>query len=67
MIKFDYRGLKCPMPVLKAHKAIKSDKKNTKFEFICDDQSAPDDFKDLCLNANYKLLYVKKEKKKKYL
>ena len=60
MNKIDYRGLKCPMPVLKAHKIIKNDKKNTIFEFICDDKSAPKDFEDLCNNSNYKLISIKR-------
>ncbi len=62
MKRIDYRGLKCPMPVLKAHKAIKVEKNNMQFEFISDDKSAPRDFEDLCKNAGYKLLDIIKEK-----
>ena len=61
MKRIDYRGLKCPMPVLKAHKAIRTEKNNTQFEFISDDKSAPKDFKDLCKNTGYTLLSIIKE------
>ena len=62
MIKYDYCGLKCPIPVLKAHKVIKNDKKNFRFEFKCDDKSAPKDFEELCKNTGNKLLNIKKKK-----
>jgi len=61
MIKFDFRGLKCPIPVLKAHKIIKNATNQTLFEFICDDKSAPKDFADLCNNAKYKLSDISKK------
>ena len=49
MKKFDYRGLKCPIPVLKAFKEIKKKKIENNFEFLCDDKTAPKDFKDFAL------------------
>tara|TARA_A100001015_G_scaffold308879_1_gene407256 strand:- start:748 stop:978 length:231 start_codon:yes stop_codon:yes gene_type:complete len=62
MIKHDYSGLRCPIPVLKANKVLKNDKKNSRFEFKCDDKSAPKDFEELCKNTGHKLLSIKKVK-----
>ena len=58
MKSFDYRGLKCPIPVLKAFKIVKSLKKdgNQILEFLCDDPSAPKDFRDFCSNVGIKFL-----------
>ena len=61
MKRIDYRGLRCPMPVLKAHKAIKAEKNSMQFEFISDDNSSPKDFEDLCKNTGYTLLGIIKE------
>ena len=55
MKKSNYIGLKCPIPVLKAFKVIKSHPKETKFEFMCDDPTAVKDFTDLCKNTGLKL------------
>ena len=40
MKSFNFIGLKCPLPVLKANKILKNDLKNRKFEFLCDDVTA---------------------------
>ena len=61
MNKFDYRGLKCPIPVLKAFKEIKKNPTEKTYEFKCDDETAPKDFKDLCNNTNLKLSKVIKK------
>ncbi len=58
MMQFDYRGLKCPIPVLKAFKDIKKNPEIKLYEFICDDKTAPKDFKDLCSNIGLKLSKV---------
>ena len=65
MKSFDYRGLKCPIPVLKAFKIVKSLKKdgNQIFEFLCDDPTAPKDFEDFCRNFKNLSLNVVSEKK----
>ena len=52
MKSFNFIGLKCPLPVLKANKILKNDKKNKIFEFLCDDVSAPSDFQSLAKNLN---------------
>ena len=62
MKTFDYRGLKCPVPVLKAFSVIKKCKDTNLFIFLTDDKSAPKDFKDFCNNTGYNLISVTKEK-----
>ena len=58
----DFKGLKCPIPVLKAFKIIKEKKGTIEFTFLTDDLSAPKDFKDFCNNTGLKLLAVNKIK-----
>ena len=58
----DFRGLKCPIPVLKAFKIIKDEKVNNNFIFLTDDKSAPEDFKDFCKNTGLSLVEIKKYK-----
>ena len=61
MREFDYRGLKCPIPVLKAFREIKKNPREKTYKFKCDDETAPKDFKDLCENTGFKLSKVVKE------
>ena len=58
----DFRGLKCPIPVLKAFRIIKEEKEINNFTFLTDDKSAPKDFKDFCKNANLSIIEIKKYK-----
>ena len=44
----DLRGLRCPLPVLKARKAVKAMAPNTQVLVLVTDPSAPDDFQDFC-------------------
>ena len=62
MKTYDYRGLKCPIPVLKAYKIFKSlnKSKSYKLSFLCDDESAPRDFTDFCNNTGLVLVSIKK-------
>ena len=60
MTTYDFRGLKCPVPVLKAFKIIKKERKNNFFVFLTDDASAPNDFKDFCKNTGNKITQLKK-------
>ena len=64
MKEFNYIGLKCPIPVLKAYKELKNNPNTKEFKFSCDDPSAPKDFKDLCKNTG--LNYIKEIKKDNY-
>ena len=60
MTSYDFRGLKCPIPVLKAFKIMKKEKKNNLFIFLTDDVSAPNDFRDFCKNTGNKITQLKK-------
>ena len=62
MSMHDFRGLKCPIPVLKAYSIIKKEKNEINFTFLTDDISAPKDFKDFCDNTGHTLVEIKKKK-----
>ena len=55
MNNHDFKGLKCPLPVLKAKRVIKDIKRNEEHTFLCDDPASPIDFKYLCENENLNL------------
>jgi len=57
----DFRGLKCPIPVLKAFKTVKEVKEINEFTFLTDDTSAPKDFKDFCKNTGFILISINKK------
>ena len=57
----DFRGLKCPIPVLKAFKVFKEEKPTMQFIFLTDDSSAPKDFKDFCTNTGVILIKINKK------
>ena len=44
----DLRGLRCPLPVLKARKALKALPPGTEIIILVTDASAPSDFQDFC-------------------
>lgn len=44
----DFRGLRCPLPVLKARKAVKAMAAGTQVAILVTDPSAPQDFQDFC-------------------
>lgn len=44
----DFRGLRCPLPVLKARKALKAMAAGTQVTVLVTDPSAPQDFQDFC-------------------
>ena len=62
MKEFDYIGLKCPIPVLKAYRELKKNPKEKNFRFKCDDPTATKDFKDLCKNTGLKFTKVEDKK-----
>ncbi|MBF96309.1 MAG: hypothetical protein CFH34_00547 [Alphaproteobacteria bacterium MarineAlpha9_Bin4] len=61
MKEFDFIGLKCPIPVLKAFKELKNYPKEKNFQFKCNDPTAPEDFRDLCKNTGLKLIKIEKK------
>ena len=62
MNTYDFRGLKCPIPVLKAFNIIKKNTHSTLFVFMTNDKTAPKDFKDFCTNTGHELINIIKEK-----
>ena len=65
MIKHDYTGLRCPLPVLKAKRIIKSMSEGEELIFISDDPASPIDFQHLCDNENLVMNY--KEEKSSFI
>ena len=58
----DLRGLACPIPVLKANKAIRILKQNDIVICQITDPAAPNDFKEFCYSTGHSLLSCKKSK-----
>jgi tRNA 2-thiouridine synthesizing protein A len=51
----DARGLKCPLPVLKARRALKALPEGARLEVLADDPAAPADFRAFSRTAGYSL------------
>ncbi|MGC6518367.1 MAG: sulfurtransferase TusA family protein [Candidatus Puniceispirillaceae bacterium] len=58
---FDFTGLKCPLPVLKARRALSDALPGAVIEVVADDPAAPLDFAHFCETAGHKLLSVKEQ------
>ena len=54
-------GLRCPLPLLKVQKTIKSLRRGSEALIIADDPMAEIDLKHFCLNNNYILTELKNE------
>lgn len=52
----DAKGLKCPLPVLRARKAMKSVESGQVLEVHATDPDAPKDFKAFCETTGHDLL-----------
>ena len=52
----DAEGLKCPLPVLRARKAIKSLEIGAELTVLATDPAAPKDFKAFCEQAGHELV-----------
>ena len=52
---FNFTGLKCPLPVLKARRALKSMAIGQLAEITADDPAAPIDFQHFCETSGHKL------------
>lgn len=53
--QLDARGLKCPLPVLKARKAMKALAHGDTLEVLASDPSAPQDFRSFCETTGHLL------------
>lgn len=54
----DLSGYKCPLPVLKARKALKARGPGEELLVVCTDPAAPADFRAFCEAAGHDLLAV---------
>lgn len=52
---FNFTGLKCPLPVLKARRALKSIEIGQLVTITADDPAAPLDFQHFCETAGHNL------------
>ena len=52
----DARGLKCPLPVMKAAKALREMRAGETLSVLATDPGAPQDFLDLCAARGHELL-----------
>lgn len=56
MVELDTRGLNCPLPVLKAQKALRSMAAGERLCVLATDPKAPADFVQLCEVAGHLLV-----------
>ena len=57
----DLKGLQCPLPVLRANKAIRGLEPGTVVEILVTDASAPKDFRSFCETTGHDFLDVVEE------
>ena len=62
----DFTGLKCPLPVLKAKRVLKSLEKGKKVAFISDDPASPIDFSHFSEQEGYNISIKTTESGKYY-
>jgi tRNA 2-thiouridine synthesizing protein A len=55
-VMLDAKGLSCPLPILKARKALRSMSAGQTLEVLSNDPAAPDSFTDFCTSAGHELL-----------
>ena len=53
--EYDFTGLKCPLPVLKAKRVFKNLANGKKVVFISDDPASPIDFTHFSENEGYEI------------
>lgn len=54
----DLKGLKCPLPVLKARKALGDLESGEALSVLVTDPAAPDDFRAFCEQAGHGLVSI---------
>lgn len=57
-ILLDYRGLRCPLPVIRARKALRRVPSGREALITADDSSAPTDFTAFCDIAGHELIGI---------
>ena len=58
---FDFKGLKCPLPVLKTKRALKEIEKGEMIEVLADDPAANLDLKHFCEVSGNNLIKISKK------
>ena len=58
----DVRGLKCPLPALFAHRALKRSAVGQIIDVITDDPMAPTDVPHMCRQEGYEVVEIEKLK-----
>ena len=61
MMELDTKGLRCPLPVLKAKKAIKSLEPGDLICILSNDPASKRDFPAYCKNAGHQLIELNEE------
>ena len=56
IVELDLRGLICPLPVLRARKALKGMKTGDLLKIYCTDPAAASDFPAFCRSAAHELI-----------
>ncbi len=56
LVELDTRGLNCPLPVLKAQKAMRAMAAGDRLRVLATDPKAPGDFAQFCEAAGHSLL-----------
>jgi tRNA 2-thiouridine synthesizing protein A len=57
----DTRGLNCPLPVLKARKALMSLAPGARLRILATDPKTPEDFRAFCETTGHRLLESREE------
>lgn len=57
----DTKGMKCPLPVLKARKALKALAPGAQMQVLATDPGAVDDFRHFCKTTGAKLIEQREE------
>lgn len=55
-VMLDARGLSCPLPILKARKALRDMQPGQTLEVLSNDPNAPDNFNEFCTTSSHELL-----------
>ena len=63
---FDFKGLKCPLPVLKTKRALKDIEKGEIIEILADDPAANIDLKHFCEVSGNALIKISNEENNIY-
>ena len=63
---FDFKGLKCPLPVLKTKRALKDIEKGEIIEILADDPAANIDLKHFCEVSGNTLIKISNEENNIY-